>query len=158
LAHQTVQAGVQELQAGRDDPESERPGAPSSPLPARRTQADRRPKVCQPRRIRRPGGGRKLTEVKDPAILATLEQLVENDVAGDPMGETKWVRTTLRRLSEQLAERGHKASHQTVRRLLVKLKFAMRGNRRRQVHSKDPKRSEQFCYIAAQRQRFKAAG
>src|SRR5207244_9775094 len=114
--------------------------------------------VCQPGHIRRPGGGRKLTEVKDPAILATLEQLVENDVAGDPMGETKWVRTTLRRLSEQLAERGHQASHQTVRRLLVKLRFALRGNRRRQVHSKDPKRNEQFCYIASQRQRFKAAG
>jgi hypothetical protein len=109
-------------------------------------------------RIRRPGAGRKLTEVKDPAILATLEELVENDVAGDPMGETRWVRASLHRLSEQLAERGHHASTTTVRRLLVKMGFAMRGNRRRQVHSKDPERDEQFRYIASQREKFKAAG
>ncbi|MFL5515269.1 MAG: ISAzo13 family transposase, partial [Gemmatimonadales bacterium] len=154
----TVQAGVNELLAGRDDPESERPGAASSPHPTAGLQVGRRPVVCQPGRVRRPGGGAKLTEAKDPAILATLEQLVENEVAGDPMGETKWVRTTLRRLSEQLAERGHQASPPTVRRLLVQLGFAMRGNRRRQVHSKDPQRDEQFRYIASQRARFLAAG
>jgi hypothetical protein len=109
-------------------------------------------------RIRLPGAGRKLTEVKDPAILRVLEQLVENDVAGDPMGEARWVRVTLQRLSDQLAERGHQASTTTVRRLLVKLGFAMRGNKRRQVHSKDPQRDEQFRYIASQRERFKAVG
>src|SRR4051812_47336547 len=31
-------------------------------------------------RIRRPGGGRKLAEVKDPAIEAALEKLLINDV------------------------------------------------------------------------------
>ena len=32
----------------------------------------------QRRRIRRPGGGRKLTEVKDPAIVPTLERLLKD--------------------------------------------------------------------------------
>jgi len=158
LARRTIQIGVNELRAGRDDPEPERLGAASSPHPTEGPQVGRRPVVYQRDRVRLPGAGRKPTEVKDPAILTTLEQLVENDVAGDPMGETRWVRTTLRRLSEQLTERGHQASHATVRRLLVKLGFEMRGNKRRQVHSKDPKRDEQFRYIASQRQRFKAAG
>jgi hypothetical protein len=90
--------------------------------------------------------------------LGVLEQLVENDAAGDPMGEARWVRVTLQRLSDQLAERGHQASTTTVRRLLVKLGFAMRRNKRRQVHSKDPQRDEQFRYIASQRERFKAVG
>jgi hypothetical protein len=46
----------------------------------------RRPVVVDRYRVRRPGGGAKLTEVKYPDILAALEQLIENDVAGDPMG------------------------------------------------------------------------
>src|SRR5205823_13403767 len=34
----------------------------------------------------------------------------------------------------------------------------MKANKRRQVHSKDPERDEQFRYIASQRERFTAAG
>src|SRR5262249_44635798 len=140
LARGIVQAGVNELQATQQGPTLDRLSA--GPLAG--TGEDQRfsPRLYpRPRdRVRLPGGGRKLTEVKDPAILATLEQLVENDVAGDPMGEARWVRVTPKRLSEQLAERGHRASDATVRRLLVKLGFAMRGNRRRQVNSKCPER------------------
>src|SRR5262245_22326270 len=36
--------------------------------------------------------------------------------------------------------------------------YSMRANKRRQTHSKDPQRDQQFRYIAAQRERFKAAG
>jgi transposase len=104
------------------------------------------------------GGGRPRTEAKDPGILAALEQLVENDVAGDPMGDTKWVRTTSRRLGERLKAMGHHASTATVWRLLKRMGYSMKGNRRRQVHSKDPDRDEQFRYIASQRERFAAAG
>jgi hypothetical protein len=132
LARGTVHAGIDELEGAREN--------------------------ADPGRVRRPGVGGRLTEVKDPAILATLEQLVEFDVAGDPMGETRWVRASLRRLSEQLEQRGHHASPATVRRLLVKMRYSMKGNKRRLVHSKDPARDEQFRYIASQRQRFTAAG
>ena len=73
-------------------------------------------------RIRGPGGGRKLAEVKDPAIVPTLERLLndQNEIGGDPMTEQKWVRSSLRRLSEQLAAAGHPASAPTVGRLLKK--------------------------------------
>jgi hypothetical protein len=109
-------------------------------------------------RVRRPGAGAKPTEVRDPAILATLQQLVENDVAGDPLGEVKWVRTTLRGVSEQLKQRGHRASPTTVARLLRKLGFSQKRNKRRQGQSRSPERDEQFRYIASQREKFKAAG
>src|SRR5262249_14145870 len=91
-------------------------------------------------------------------ILPALQTLIENDEAGDPMGEAKWVRVTPGRLSEQLAERGHQASRTTVRKLLKKLGYSMKRNRKRQGHSKDPDRDRQFRYIAAQREKFKAAG
>jgi hypothetical protein len=40
-------------------------------------------------RIRRAGGGRKLTEEKYPSILTTLEHMLADEVAGDPMTEQK---------------------------------------------------------------------
>lgn len=110
-------------------------------------------------RIRRLGGGRKLTEVKDPAIVPTLECLLkdQNEVGGDPMTEQKWIRSSLRRLSEQLAAEGHPASGGTVRRLLKKMGFSLKANQRKQGRSGCPERDEQFSYIAAQKQRFIAA-
>ena len=53
-------------------------------------------------RIRRPGGGRKLTEEKDPTIVNALEQMLADEVAGDPMTDQKWIRSSLSRLSKRL--------------------------------------------------------
>jgi transposase len=105
-----------------------------------------------------PARGKPPCEVKDPPILATLEQLIENDVAGDPMGEAKWVRASLARLSEQLKEKGHSACPGTVRRLLKKMGYSMKSNKRRQIHAQNAERDQQFRYIASQREKFKAAG
>jgi hypothetical protein len=146
LSLATVRSGVAELEGLASVQVAEKP------------RAGRRP-VCVGRyRVRLPGGGRKPVEVKDPGILAALEQLIENDVAGDPMGEAKWVRTSLARLSEQLAEKGHPASTGTVRRLLNLMGYSMKGNKKRQVHSKNPERDLQFRHIASQREKFKSAG
>ena len=70
-------------------------------------------------RVRLPGGGRKLSEVKDPAIVPTLEKLLINEVGGDPMSDRKWVRCTPRQLSKWLKEEGHPASSAVVRRLVI---------------------------------------
>jgi hypothetical protein len=65
-------------------------------------------------RIRRPGGGRKLIEEIDPAIVPALERLLADEIAGDPMTEQKWIRSSLRVLSKQLADGGHRASQATL--------------------------------------------
>jgi hypothetical protein len=141
-----VQAGIDELERLALELTAE------GPQPTRRAiRPDRY-------RVRRPGAGAKPVEVKDPGILAALERLIENDVAGDPMGEAKWVRASLRSLSAQLAGAGHPASPGTVGRLLTQMGYSMKGNKRRQVHARDPPRDEQFRYIASQRARFTAAG
>jgi hypothetical protein len=49
---------------------------------------------------------RKPIEVKTPMILARLEQLLANDIAGDPMSEQRWVRTSLSHLSGELTKMG----------------------------------------------------
>lgn len=101
-------------------------------------------------RIRRPGGGRKRAEVKDPELLSILESLVENDVAGDPMSEQKWIRNSLGKLSQRLEEQGHPVSPGVISRLLTEGGFSMKANTKRKVHSKSPERDEQFTYIALQ--------
>ncbi len=105
-------------------------------------------------RIRRPGGGRKRAEVKDPELISILESLVENDIAGDPMSQQKWIRNSLGKLSLRLKEQGHSASPAVISRLFTEGGFSMKANTKRKVHSKSPERDEQFTYIALQRQVF----
>jgi len=144
-----IRAGLRELQHLGTAP------AVPVPEPPARRPSSRRPAY----RIRRPGGGRKLTEVKDPGIMAALEQLLADEIAGDPMGEQKWMRSSLRYLSERLAAEGHPASEGTVARLLKKMDFSLKTNRRKQgLRGRCPERDEQFQYIASQRRAFAAAG
>jgi hypothetical protein len=185
LARGTVHVGVDELQAYQDDPSSiqppdrlrrpssrkpltdenptllPNPEKPIDPLPgaAIPEETGHRPSpVSDPYRVRLPGGGPKLTEVKDPTILAALEKMPEGEVAGDPMSEQKWVRSSLRRLSERLATEGHQASPYVVARLLKDMGFSLKANKRKQGREGCPERDAQFLYIGSLRKRFTAAG
>jgi hypothetical protein len=62
---------------------------------------------------------------KDSALEGALAALVQEDPAGDPMSEQKWVRSSLRHFSQRLAEAGHPASPPTVGRLLRKLDYSL---------------------------------
>jgi hypothetical protein len=108
---------------------------------------------------REPCGGRRLIESKYPGITAALEEMLVDEVAGDPMSEQKWMRSTVKRLRKLLQERGFEIGHSTVWRLLKRMGFAMRMNlRRRRGPCKDPaRRDEQFAYIASQRKVFQEA-
>ena len=106
----------------------------------------------------RPGKGRKRVEVKDPGIIVALERMVSNEVAGDPMTEQRWVRSSLRRLSKRLADEGHQACTHTVAKLLRKMGFSLKVNKKKQGGSHCPDRDEQFEYIASQRCEFIGAG
>ena len=109
-------------------------------------------------RVRRPGGGRKLTEKKDPTIVAALERMLTDEIAGDPMTERKWIRSSLRRLSKRLETEGHQVGTGTVSRLLKDMGFSLKANKRKQGRPGCPERDQQFQYIASQKQRFIAAG
>jgi len=109
-------------------------------------------------RIRRPGGGRKLAEVKDPNVVTALERMLADEVAGDPMTDQKWIRSSLSRLSSRLKEEGHQASTGTVARLLRKMGFSLKANKRKQGRLGCPERDEQFKYIASQREQFTTTG
>lgn len=74
------------------------------------------------------------------------------------MSEQKWVRSSLRHLSQRLEQMGHLASAPTVSRLLRKLGYSLRVNvKKQEASAAHPDRSQQFDHIAVQKQRFQAA-
>ena len=107
-----------------------------------------------------PVGGRPRTEEKFPAILAALEEMLSNEVAGDPMGAQTWVRSSVRKLAHRLGEKGFAVSYNTVWRLLKRMGFSMKTSvRKRRGATRDPAaRDAQFLYIASQKQKYPAAG
>jgi len=75
------------------------------------------------------------------------------------MSLAKWTRSSLRRLSQRLGARGHRASPPTVARLLKKHKYALRVNRKtKETGHGHPDRDTQFAYIAQQTQTAQAEG
>jgi DNA-binding phage protein len=151
ISRPTISRGIREL--GELDLVPAIQAAPERPLP--------RPSPVQGKgRIRRPGGGRTLTEIKDPAIVSALEKLLTNEVGGDPTSDRKWVRSSLRQLCRRLKEDGHPTSTPVVSRLLKDMGYSLRANERRRGQSRPncPERDEQFRHIASQRETFEAEG
>jgi len=86
-------------------------------------------------------------------------EIVAPETAGDPMGARKWVRSSLRKLRQRLAQTGHIASAPTISRLLKKHDYALRVNaKEKEAGSQHPDRDTQFHYIEMQKQAFVAAG
>lgn len=111
-------------------------------------------------RIRRAGGGRKKTEVQQPALIYRVQQTLQDRTAGDPMrAEVLWTDLTPRDISVALQEQGQEAiGTRVVRRMLDDLGFA-----RRQIAKVLPggvarDRDPQFRYIAELKVKFLAAG
>src|SRR5947209_19383775 len=80
---------------------------------------------CKPARSATPATrGRKCWEDKDPTLLSDLAELLAGEVAGSPVSEQIWVRSSTRELRDKLRERGHQVGHCTVHRLLRNMGWA----------------------------------
>jgi hypothetical protein len=95
--------------------------------------------------------------------MSRLEELLEYEIAGDPMTGLRWTRKTTQKLANWLSANGQQVSANTVARLLRKMNFALRTNRkciesggRKKVKPKD--RDRQFKYINRMRRRFAQRG
>ena len=92
-------------------------------------------------------------------IETELLQIVESETAGDPTNKRKWVRSSLRKLSQRLSQSGHGVSAPTVGRLLEKHDYSLHVNaKEKEAGSEHPQRNQQFHYLEAQKQAFRAAG
>jgi hypothetical protein len=75
---------------------------------------------CPENRIRKEGGGSKKVEEKNPAIEKALEEIIENNIAGDPCSSKKWVRLSVKEICKRLKKEGFIVSANTIVRLLKK--------------------------------------
>ena len=129
IAYSTIRRGLQELTA---------------------------PRHVAPQRIRRPGGGRKKTLVKDPTLLTDLEGLVEPTASGHPESSLRWTSKSVRHLTEALQSMGHAVSRQLVAELLAAAGYSLQANRKTREGPNHPDRDAQFRYINQQVRRFQA--
>jgi hypothetical protein len=100
-----------------------------------------------PGQVRRAGGGRKSLIDNDPTLRVDLLTLVEPDARADPMSPLRWTCKSLRRLAEELAERGHQVSRSVIGAMLKAEKFSLQGNRKTREGSEHPDRDAQFDHI-----------
>jgi hypothetical protein len=84
--------------------------------------------------------------------------VVEDDTAGDPMTDKKWMRRTVRQIRKALNKQGYALSRSTVWRLLKQLGYRLRANCKRFTGADHPDRDRQLRYIARVKRLFLAAG
>lgn len=81
-------------------------------------------------RVRREGGGRKKTVIKDPSLRDDLERMMAPTSQGDMESPLRWTYKSVRQLTEELKQMGHKTSHRMVAELLHELGYNLKVNRK----------------------------
>src|SRR6266702_75981 len=81
-------------------------------------------------RVRRVGGGRKKTVIKDPSLRDDLERIMALTSQGDMESPLRWTYKSVRQLTEELKQMGHKTSHRMVAELLHELGYNLKVNRK----------------------------
>lgn len=120
IAHSTIRRGIGELNGGD---------------------------LAPPGRQRRPGAGRKRTEVVNPSVKTALERLVEPESRGDPQSPLRWTCKSTRCLARELTSQGHAVGPTTVRHLLKAAGYSLQANRKAREGQSHPDRDAQFRHI-----------
>jgi transposase len=111
-----------------------------------------------PGQIRRAGGGRKTTLSKDASLSQDLECLVEPVTRGDPESVLRWTCKSVRKLAQELQQKGHYVSYQLVSELLHALGYSLQATRKTREGGEHADRDAQFEHLNAQAQAFLAKG
>lgn len=98
-------------------------------------------------RIRRPGGGRKRTVERNPALREALDSLVEPTSRGDPESPLRWTCKSVRQLAAALQRQGHQVSHRMVAELLHEMGYSLQANRKTLEGTEHPDRNAQFEHL-----------
>lgn len=90
--------------------------------------------------------------------MAEIQKLMEHETAGDPMTGLKWTRKTTAKIAKQLKSLGIKVSRNTVGKLLKKMGYSLKTNRKKISNGSRGDRDAQFVYIGDLREQFMKQG
>jgi hypothetical protein len=84
--------------------------------------------------------------------------VLQEATAGDPISGLKWTHRSLRKIQKALRRRGIRLTPPTIARLLRRLGFSLRTNRKRVAGIRDLDRDQQFRYLTRLRRMYVTLG
>ena len=98
-------------------------------------------------KLRKEGGGRKKIIDKNPDIKKEIENILEENTAGDPMSKLKWKNKSTYTISDELKDKNKIASEVTVGRIIKQLGYSLQVNIKSKESGSSEERDSQFRYI-----------
>lgn len=99
------------------------------------------------KRLRKVGGGRKKITSKNPKIEKKIENILEENTAGDPMSKLRWTNKSTYTIDQELRFEGFKISEDSVGRIIKDLGYTLQRNRKTKESGSTKERDSQFRYI-----------
>ncbi len=101
-------------------------------------------------RLRKKGGGRKKIIEKNPEIERLIENILEENTAGDPMSKLKWTNKSTYSITNELKNKGQIVSEDTTGRVIKNLGYSLQANIKSKESGSSEERDSQFRYINEQ--------
>jgi len=101
-------------------------------------------------RLRKEGGGRKKIIDKNPEVKKDIENILEENTAGDPMSKLKWTNKSTYTIADELKNKNQNASEVTVGRIIKQLGYSLQANIKSKESGSSEERDSQFRYINEQ--------
>ena len=98
-------------------------------------------------RIRKKGAGRRKIMEKNPEIKEKIENILEENTAGDPMSKLKWTNKSTYTITEEIVLDGINISEDTTGRIIKKLGYSLKANIKSKESGSSEERDSQFNYI-----------
>ena len=102
------------------------------------------------KRLRKEGGGRKTIVEKTPEVKKDIENILEENTAGDPMNKLKWTNKSTYTIARELISKGKKISEVTTGRIIKQLGYSLQANIKSKENGSSEERDSQFRYINKQ--------
>jgi hypothetical protein len=99
-------------------------------------------------KIRRPGGGRRSINEREPGLREALVALLDGATRGDPQSPLRWTSRSVANITAELRSQGFDVAETTVRRQLRGLGYSLQANRKSHEGADHPDRDAQFAHIA----------
>lgn len=110
----------------------------------------RNTKRKQTSRIRKEGGGRKKIIEKSPNVKKEIENILEENTAGDPMSKLKWTNKSTYTIADEIKDKNQNISEGTVGSIIKSLGYSLQANVKSKENGSSEERDSQFRYINEQ--------